>query len=130
MQAQSTSSPQLHGLSSRTAVTHEQADPQQVSGVLVAPEPLALLGVMTASHDLYDAKGSHLSLGLGRRSGCPLGDLDISVRLPLRPREPPLPASGTQLTGTQARLHVYPRVAAALPPVVPTTRLGVLHRWP
>ena len=29
---------------------------QQSSGVLVLPEPLALLGVMTASHDLYDAK--------------------------------------------------------------------------
>ena len=56
MQAQSTSSSLLHGLSSRTAVTLEQADPQQVSGVLVLPEPLALLGVMTASRDLYDAK--------------------------------------------------------------------------
>ena len=56
MQAQSTSSSQLHGLSSRTAVTHEQADSQEVSGVLVLPVPLALLGVMTASHDLYDVK--------------------------------------------------------------------------
>ena len=65
MQAQSTSSSELHGLSSRTAVTHEQADPQQVSGMLVAPEPLALLGVTTASHDLYDVEGGHLSLSLG-----------------------------------------------------------------
>src|SRR3954469_10734949 len=98
MQAQSTSGSQLHGLSSRTAVTHEQADPQQVSGVLVAPEPLALLEGMTASHDLYDENG-----------WSPISKSRSTVRLPLeaistyrfasppRPREPPLPVSGTQL---------------------------------
>src|SRR3954469_14475531 len=74
---------------------------------------------------IYMMQRWSLSLSLGRWSGYNLGDFVVSVLVPLRPIEPPLPVPGTQLTWTQARLHVYPGVAAALHSVVPTTRLGV-----
>src|SRR5436190_22686126 len=85
---------------------------------------------MTASHDLYDAKGWSPISKSRSRPGCPFEAISTSrFASPLCSREPPLPVPISQLTWTRARLHVNPGVAAAIHSVVPTTRPRVLHRW-